>query len=195
MAMKACVFFDRDGVVNREPDAYYLRSWDSFEWIPEFRDVLRQAKAHGFEAAIITNQKGIATGDTTPEAVDEIHRNIKDSLAREYGLDILGVYCCPHAGEECECRKPKPGMLLQAAGEHELDLARSWMIGDQERDIEAGRRAGCRTIRVNRTGESSDADFVVRDMMELRERFASILEAAADADSGTPHDDGREKGV
>jgi D-glycero-D-manno-heptose 1,7-bisphosphate phosphatase len=103
----------------------------------------------------------------TREAVEEIHRNLRVLLKKRHRLELLDVLCCPHGEDECDCRKPKPGMLLEAARRYALDLKSSWMVGDHETDVSAGRAAGCRTILV---GERSDtqADCVVRNMTDLK---------------------------
>jgi len=167
--MKKCVFFDRDGIVNQSPGAGYVERWADFVLLPRFVDVLRIVRSKGYEAVIVTNQKGVARGIMTMDAVNEIHRNLRAVLQREHGLDLLDILCCPHGDGECECRKPKPGMLLEAARRHDLDLKASWMIGDQGKDIEAGRAAGCRTILVKRNADPTiQADYRVQDLDELK---------------------------
>ncbi len=96
---------------------------------------------------------------------------------RSHGVDVLDIFQCTHlAAEDCACRKPKPGMLLDAAQKHGLDLSRSWMIGDSEKDVAAGAAAGCRTIRVCPSGEETKAEFQVESMDEV----AAILEKELD---------------
>lgn len=166
---KPCVFFDRDGIVNRPPTAdRYVRHWGEFELIPEFVDVLRAVSELGYEAVVVTNQKGIATGRMTHDAVNEIHTNLSEVLAR-HGLRLLDVVVCPSGDDSHPDRKPNPGMLLEAARRHDLDLPRSWMVGDHERDVEAGRRAGCRTVFVGVPAQAVHADFLVKDVGSLPE--------------------------
>jgi D-glycero-D-manno-heptose 1,7-bisphosphate phosphatase len=157
--MVRCVFFDRDGIVNRWPGRGYVTRWEDFHLLPAFVDVLRTVGELGYEAVIVTNQSGVARGVMSLEAVESIHARFRDRLAAEHGLELLDVLCCPHDEGECECRKPKPGMLLEAAARHGIDLPASWMVGDSERDIEAGRAAGCRTVLVDGEGEPTRADF------------------------------------
>jgi D-glycero-D-manno-heptose 1,7-bisphosphate phosphatase len=113
---------------------------------------------------VVSNQRGIARGLVDRQTVDEIERLIQRDL-RGCGASIVDFYYCPHdVGEACSCRKPAPGLLLAAAEEHELDLTRSVMIGDSETDVEAGRAAGCFTIRIAEPTTSSRADLIVHGL-------------------------------
>ena len=99
-------------------------------------------------------------------------------MKEEHGVELLDLIFCPHDRDEgCECRKPKPGMLLSAARKHDIDLSSSWMVGDHETDIDAGKGAGCRTIRVLYDERETDADFSVETMAELKERMPEILKS------------------
>ena len=172
---RPCVFFDRDGVVNHPPRlARYVRTWEEFDLIPGFLDALRVARDRGYEAAIVTNQKGLSTGALAPGEVDRIHRNLEDRLAKE-GLALRALLVCPAADDAHPDRKPNPGMLIEAARRHGFDLRRSWIVGDQEKDIEAGRRAGCRTIRVCAPGTPTRADHLVPDVAGLAVLFRRVL--------------------
>ena len=174
--MKRCVFFDRDGIVNRPPaSSPYVRAWSEFELAPEFVDALRLVLNKGYEAVIVTNQKGIALGIMTRQDVEAIHQELRKRLKKEHRMEILDILYCPHDDGQCNCRKPQPGMLLEAARRHDIDLASSWMIGDSERDIEAGRLAGCRTILVRGGDGPSLSDNRVADMRELNDRIAEWL--------------------
>ena len=146
--MKPCVFFDRDGIVNESPGPGYVERWEDFHLMPEFVATLRIVCGRGFAAVVVSNQRCVAIGRVTAATIDGIHRRLTAALHAE-GLALDDILYCPHDRDDgCDCRKPKPGMLLEAARRHDLDLARSWMIGDTPRDIEAGRAAGCRTILV-----------------------------------------------
>jgi D,D-heptose 1,7-bisphosphate phosphatase len=169
-----CIFFDRDGIVNVSPGPGYVERVDDFHIIPEFIDCAQIARSMGFIIAIITNQRGVARGIMTLEALDEIHATLKDALEKK-SIELAGIYSCTHERNSCNCRKPKPGMLLQAAEEHKIDLAKSWMIGDSESDIEAGQRAGCRTIRVCPAEMQTTADFRVENMRELAQKLKSFI--------------------
>lgn len=166
--MRRCVFFDRDGIVNRSPgEGLYVERWEDFELLPDFVDVLRLVRQRGYVAVVATNQRGVSRGLMTEAEVARIHDNLCRVLTEKYGLELLDVMCCPHAEGQCQCRKPQPGLLLEAARRHDLDLSGSWMIGDTERDVEAGRRAGCRTVLVAHPDQTTNADFHVADLRTL----------------------------
>lgn len=115
----------------------------------------------GYSLFIVTNQPGVAKGLFTETALDPVQHRLTEQLA-QYGVALDGFYYCPHSPDgvisryaiPCTCRKPMPGMLYRAAHEHGIDLARSWMIGDILNDVEAGRRAGCRTVLIDNGNES-----------------------------------------
>ena len=165
--MKRCVFFDRDGIVNRSPGPGYVTCWEDFHLLPYFPDVLRIVKAKGYEAVVITNQRGVDLGHMDAETVEEIHEKMRQHLRESHDVDVLDVFYCPHGAEGCDCRKPKPGMLLAASLMHDIDLEASWMIGDAERDVAAGKQAGCKTILVSETVAETTADHAVHSMEEL----------------------------
>jgi len=153
--------------VNRPPDPErYVTSADRFFLLPAFADSLRVVSDLGYPAVIVTNQRGIALGSMTAEAVEEIHTELRSSLAGE-GLTLLDIFVCPHDDKSHPWRKPNPGMLLEAATRHQLDLARSWMIGDSPSDVLAGRDAGCKTILVSRSRTDVPADAFVDSMDQL----------------------------
>lgn len=147
---KKVIFLDRDGVINKKtPKAEYVKSWNEFEFFPDSIDAMRLLSQHGYKIFIITNQAGIARGHMTENDLKVIHSNLERELEKE-NVKIEGVYYCPHGWNDgCECRKPKPGMFFQAAREHDLDLSKSAFIGDDERDLQAGNAAGCRTLLVD----------------------------------------------
>lgn len=143
-----CIFFDRDGIVNEPPDPErYVLGVDRFHVLPAFLEALRVVNRRGYAAVIVTNQQGVSRGVLAEETLQAIHDRLRAILSDE-GLTLLDLYTCPHGGGHPD-RKPNPGMLLRAAAEHDLDLSRSWMIGDRESDILAGHAAGCLgTLRV-----------------------------------------------
>ncbi|MBI3986628.1 MAG: HAD family hydrolase [Lentisphaerae bacterium] len=158
-----CVFFDRDGIVNEQPmQTRYVLDWQAFRLIPEFVECVRIARRRGYAGAIVTNQRGVAVGAMSRAALEDIHRRLRERLAGQ-GAPLLDIAYCPHDENSCDCRKPAPGMILELAKRHGIDLKASWMIGDSERDIEAGRRAGCRTVLVG-APEQTAAEFVVPRM-------------------------------
>lgn len=164
--MRKCVFFDRDGVVNvaPPPEEYYVLSLDRFFILPEFLRALRVVNRKGYAAAIVTNQRCIERGLITWNELNRIHDHLRLAV-KEAGLELLDILVCPHGGNDnCECRKPKPGLFLEAARRHQLDLPASWMVGDSESDVEAGRAAGCRTVRIASPDIPSKADFRIGSM-------------------------------
>ena len=140
--MKRAVFLDRDGVINRavvrDGRPFPPRSTSELEIIPDAREALLRLRGEGYMLIVVTNQPDVARGTTPRSAVEEIN----DRLASELPIDEFLV-CYHDDREACDCRKPSPGGLLDAARRHEIDLKSSFMIGDRWRDIEAGQRAGC----------------------------------------------------
>lgn len=139
--LRPCVFFDRDGIVNRSPGPGYVNHLDDFHILPGFADCVRAAAARGWPAVIVTNQRGITRGLTPPGQLAAMHRHLQDELAQE-GLGLLDILICTADDDAHPDRKPNPGMLRTAAEKHHLDLAKSWMIGDRESDVQTGRNAG-----------------------------------------------------
>jgi D-glycero-D-manno-heptose 1,7-bisphosphate phosphatase len=142
------VFLDRDGVLNqavvRNGQPYPPANAAELALAPNANAALRELKAQGFLLLVVTNQPDVAKGITTRAAVDEINRK----LASELPLD--DVFVCFHQdSDHCDCRKPKPGMILEGARKYNVDLAESFMVGDRWRDVEAGHNAGCRTVFID----------------------------------------------
>ena len=174
--MRKCIFFDRDGIVNQSPGPGYVERWEDFHLLPEFVEILRLVTKLGYVAVIITNQQGVGRDIMTSATLDDMHRRLRTQLKDQHGLELLDNFTCTHLREaDCPCRKPKPGMILEAARKHFLDLARSWMIGDSPKDTEAGRAAGCRTILVNPAATPDLADFTFGSMPELAQALGKIL--------------------
>jgi D-glycero-D-manno-heptose 1,7-bisphosphate phosphatase len=144
------VFLDRDGVINENRDDY-VKSWNEFRFLPRALDALRMLTAAGCRIFVVTNQAGVHRGLLSRGTLDGIHRRLR-AVAGAAGAQIEGVRYCPHRPDEnCSCRKPNPGMLLDLARVHGVSLSQSFMVGDAASDVVAGQRAGCRTILV-RTG-------------------------------------------
>lgn len=149
--MKRAVFFDRDGVLNRDVD--YLHRPEELHWMPGAREAVRWCNDHGYLAIVVTNQSGVARGYFDEAAVQALHQWMQGELARA-GAHIDAFYYCPHhPGHgvepyrvECDCRKPKPGMVTAALAEWGIDPAASLLIGDKPRDIAAGEAAGVRSV-------------------------------------------------
>lgn len=138
------IFFDRDGTLI--VDKVYLNDPEQIEYLPGVFDALCLLRDAGFQFIVVTNQSGVARGLVTIANLDEIHRRMTDAFA-QHGIFFAGYYYAPFSVESNHpMRKPNPGMLLAGAQDHGADLPSSWMIGDRMSDIEAGARAGCRTI-------------------------------------------------
>jgi len=149
--LRRAVFLDRDGVINRawqrDGKPYPSATLGEFEIFPEVPEACRRLKEAGFLLIVATNQPDVGRGTLKQEAVEDIHAEMR----RRLPLDRVEV--CYHPGKglsDCDCRKPKPGMLLRAARELGIDLAQSWMVGDRWRDVDCGHAAGCRTIFIDR---------------------------------------------
>ncbi len=170
-----CVFFDRDGIVNVTPGPGYVETVAAFHLQPSFVEAARVCGQHGYAVVVVTNQQGVAKGIMTMQTVTEIHDHLRKAL-QAAGVELLALYCCPHARDTCRCRKPQPGMLLQAAEEHAIDLAASWMVGDRDTDMQAGKAAGCRTILVSADEPRTRADRAVATMEELPSLLDQLLD-------------------
>ena len=154
------IFLDRDGTINKYVG--YLRTPEQFELLDGVGEAIRKINLSGYLAIVVTNQPVIARGEVTVDGLQEIHNKMETMLGKE-GAYLDGVYYCPHhpdkgfAGEVeelkivCECRKPKAGLLLEAAKDFNIDLSQSWMIGDSENDVLAGKNAGCKTALIGET--------------------------------------------
>lgn len=170
--MKKAVIFDRDGTLII--DKIYLNDPEQIEYLPDVFEALQKLRDAGFEFAIATNQSGIARGIVTLENLHEIHKRIRDRFA-DYGISFKGYYYAPYSVESNHpLRKPNPGMLELAAQENGFDLKKSWMIGDRLSDIEAGHRAGCRSILLEglneeNTNNFANPDYVAKDLIAAAE--------------------------
>jgi D-glycero-D-manno-heptose 1,7-bisphosphate phosphatase len=148
------LFLDRDGTLV-EPRHYPSQPSD-LVMQRGVGPLLRTFQRAGWKLIVVTNQSGIARGYFSEADLERMHDHLREML-RVWGVSLTGIYACPHHIDgvvprlaiPCRCRKPQPGMLLSAAAEHDLDLSRSWMVGDILDDIEAGNRAGCRTVLVD----------------------------------------------
>ena len=167
------VFLDRDGLLNQKaPEGEYIATWDEIEILPGVREAVARLNEAGFRTFVVTNQRGIALGKVQLNALLNIHQRLATCF-REAGAVIEAIYYCPHdLPLECACRKPEPGMLLRAAIEHKIDLRRSWMIGDSISDVEAGRRAGCRTVFISsRETICNAANLLARNLPDAVEKI------------------------
>jgi D-glycero-D-manno-heptose 1,7-bisphosphate phosphatase len=174
--MQRAVFLDRDGTIIEDVD--YLTRVEELRLLPGAAEALRMLKGAGFLLVVVTNQSAIARGALSEQQLGAIHAELNRRLeAEEAGIDAF--YHCPHLPEGtvacyariCECRKPEPGLLEQAARDWGIALDRSYMVGDSQRDVEAGRRAGCATVSIGSLADSA-ADAAAED---LRQAASLIL--------------------
>jgi histidinol-phosphate phosphatase family protein len=179
------VFIDRDGTINR--DVPYCSRPEDFELLPGAAEAIRLLNEHGFKVVVVTNQSGIARGYFTEEMLARIHDKMRTELAR-HGAHVDAIYYCPHHPDDnCDCRKPKPKMVLQAAEDLDIDLSQSYVIGDDQKDMELARRAGCKAgIRVGKPED--EGDVVAASFGEAVDRVLwqtpSNVKPGTDADCG-----------
>jgi D-glycero-D-manno-heptose 1,7-bisphosphate phosphatase len=175
--MQPAIFLDRDGVIieNRED---YVRSWADVSFIPAALHALRKLSPLGWVIVIVTNQAVVGKGLVTLEAAEEINRRVVAEVVR-HGGRIDAAYLCPHRPDEnCDCRKPKPGMLLRAARDLDLDLSRSVMIGDAITDMQAARAAGVHGILVKTgRGLTELCSFVGTPWFDIARDLADVAES------------------
>lgn len=168
--MNRAVFIDRDGTMNR--DVPYCSRPEDFELLHGVAQGIRLLNEHGFKVVVVTNQSGIARSYFTEQMLNKISDKMRAELAKR-GAYLDAIYYCPHhPNENCDCRKPKPMLILKAAAEHEIALNDSFLIGDKAHDVEAGYVAGCRTILISPTctletlPNPAKPNFVARDFLE-----------------------------
>lgn len=173
------VFLDRDGVINKKmPEGTYVTGWHEFHFLPNTISAVARLVQNGFRVFVITNQRGISRGVVSEDALSAIHTSMEFAF-RDARAPLSGIYVCPHDEGSCECRKPLPGLFLKAANDYGIDLEEAYTIGDSASDIEAGKRAGTKTIllaedsgRNDHRGIEAEADFSCRS---LEEAVAIIL--------------------
>ena len=178
------IFLDRDGVINENLNNDYVKRWDEFKFLPKAKEAIKILTDADWSIIIISNQAGIGRGIVSAQAVEKINTRMIDEIER-CGGKVKAVYYCPHRPDEnCECRKPKPGMLLRAAREFGIELSKSYLIGDSITDIQAGAQAGCTTVLV-KTGWGKEylekrgewpvnPDYIASDLCEAAELLLSL---------------------
>ena len=150
------IFLDRDGVINKEVN--YLCKIDDFEFIEGIFDACLYFQKLGYQIIIITNQSGIARGYYSEDDYQLISKWMLTQF-EDKGITILDILHCPHGPDStCDCRKPQPGLLLKAKSKHNIDMQKSWMIGDKERDIQAANAAGIQNTILVKSGHSIDVE-------------------------------------
>lgn len=154
--MNKAAFLDRDGVINRKAkEGQYVTSWEEMQILPGVTDATALLNRAGFLVIVVSNQRCVAKHLISAKELDVLHDRMRAHFA-EHGAEINAVYYCPHdTSPTCACRKPAPGMIFEAAHSFDIDLASSWMIGDSAIDVEAGKRAGCKTARLTELGATN----------------------------------------
>jgi D-glycero-D-manno-heptose 1,7-bisphosphate phosphatase len=168
---KKSVLLDRDGTLI--VDMIYLNDPEKIHYLPGVFEALRLLRDSGFVFCVATNQSGVARGIVDVRNLEEIHRRIRDQFSRE-GVDFLTFHSAPYMTDNDHImRKPNPGMLLEAAQWHNLDLSQSWMIGDRMTDVEAGHRCGCRSVLLGTSDNPETSPFRPPEV-----HVANLLDAA-----------------
>ena len=174
--MNRAAFLDRDGVINRKArEGEYVTRWEEMQILPGVGEAISLLNGAGFRVIIVSNQRCVAKGLISSVDLEALHQKMCSVLASD-GATIDGVYYCPHEKQPaCRCRKPEPGMLLDAARDHDINLGASWMIGDSGADVEAGRKAGCKTALLGSSFSSNmEADATGPSLLDLTRRILQI---------------------
>lgn len=161
----SAVFLDRDGTIAR--DVPYCSRPEDFELFPRVPEAIRLLRDAGYAVVLVTNQSGVARGYFTERDLARIHDKLLTELSRR-GAPLDAVYYCPHHPDDgCSCRKPQPGLILEAARELQIDLTSSYMVGDTPADVGAGQSAGCRTVLVGdaELAAGQAPDFAATDLL------------------------------
>lgn len=174
------IFLDRDGTINKYVG--FLRNIDDFELLPDVSDAIKKINESSYLAIVVTNQPVVARGEVSFEQLHLIHDKMETLLGKNNAY-LDGIYFCPHHphkgydGEraglkfECDCRKPKAGMLFKAACDYNIDLSKSWIVGDGENDVKAGKNACCKTALISKTKENWGQDVTVRSLKEFVDKY------------------------
>ncbi len=178
IVMRRAVFLDRDGVINRafvrDGHPYPPKDLSELQILPNVLEALQALKADGFDLIVVTNQPDVARGTTRREVVDAINNRLRAKLP----LDEM-VTCFHDKNDNCDCRKPKPGMLLRVGKERNIDLSRSFLVGDRWSDIEAGIAAGCKTVFIDHgyseRNPAALADYVCKSLLEAAAWIKAIV--------------------
>lgn len=165
---RPAVFFDRDGVVNVSPGAGYVLNWEQFRFSPGIVAALALCRDRGYATVLVTSQQGVGKGLMSQEDLENIHDNMQEALM-PHDAAFDAIMACTHLSGTCECRKPSPQMIYHARDGLNLDLARSWLVGDHDRDIQMAVNAGVpRTIRILSHHEPQvQAEFTLKGTAEL----------------------------
>lgn len=183
------VFLDRDGVINRKlPDDNYVKNNSEFELLPGVRTAMSIFSRLGYLLVVVTNQRGIARGLMDEDSLNCVHDYMRRQLL-EHGVFLDGVYYCPHDRDEgCNCRKPQPGMILEACRHFDIDLDQSYLVGDSDSDMAAALNAGVRAIRIAANNDIN-AYLTFQSLLD----FAHHLEEVERLPDKTSHGDCNER--
>lgn len=162
------IFLDRDGVIN--DNKKHVNKTEDLLVYDAAKRGMKLLYDSGYQLFVVTNQGGIERGHLTHEGLDEIHERLTKEI--EPFCEITEIVYCPDFKRESDCRKPKPGMILELAEKYNLDLSNSWMVGDMETDVEAGKSAGCKTAKIGRKSENSDVNG--KDLEEVAHKIISF---------------------
>jgi histidinol-phosphate phosphatase family protein len=181
--MNKAAFLDRDGVINRKAtEGEYITRWENMHILPGVVEAIALLNRASYRVLVVSNQRCVAKRLLTASELESMHQRMCTELDA-MGAKIDEVFYCPHEEQPpCACRKPEPGMLFAAASKHQVDFASSWMIGDSDKDVEAGRRAGCRTARIRTTSDvctDCNADVFAQSLLESVHRILCLEEACA----------------
>ncbi len=170
------IFLDRDGTLNR--DFGYVHKLTDWQWLPGVKDALRRLKDAGWLLIVVSNQSGIGRGYFSREDLENLQAALDRELA-DFGAGIDAWYYCPHVdGDDCDCRKPKAGLIARAARDWRVDVSSSWMLGDRLRDVHAGLAAGCKAGLLYNPGRLDEWHQAARSLPEVKkwQDFAKAAE-------------------
>ena len=166
--MKKAIFLDRDGVIN--DNRKHVNKPEDLIIYQEAKEGLRKVYQAGYELFVVTNQGGIELGYLKKEDLEKIHQRLKEVLSPY--CELTDIRYCPDFNKKSRCRKPEPGMILDLAKQYDVDIERSWMIGDRDTDITAGIRAGCRTAKIGE--KNPEADVNGKHLLEVVEKILKV---------------------
>ncbi len=168
------VFLDRDGVINFDRSDY-IKSWSEFKFIPRSIEAIKELALKEFNVIVITNQSVINRNMVSEKGLEHIHESMKNEVKSGGGL-IKDIFFCPHIPEDnCDCRKPKPGLIYQAQKAYSIDLKDAVMVGDSAKDIECARNAGCGTAVLVKTGNGAEAEKTLAEKKIYPDHIAQDL--------------------
>jgi len=177
--MDKFIFLDRDGVINKDSPEY-VKNWFEFEFLPGSLDAISLLTENNYQVVVITNQSIINRKLASLDDLEFLHFMMKKAV-REGGGKIKDIFFCPHRPEDnCSCRKPEPGLILEAQKKYEIDVTKSVMVGDSAKDIECAKRAGCRYAILVKTGNYEQAVSVLKEKKIYPDHIARDLYEAAE---------------